>query len=222
VDEVLSSQVLGELRQTTARPGDDANLRTLRFNRTAKALAHAVLALADDEPEAAVEHANYAKRQTRRSAAVRETLGLALYRSGSYREARAELNAAQRLSGTADLAAVLADIERALGRPERAIELFEGTDRSAMSDDAAAELLLVAASAYGDMDRPASGVALIRRHGAWPAKLLDHHLRLAYAQGTLAEQAGDTATARQALTRVITADPDFFDAAERLERLTGG
>jgi len=191
----------------------------MRFNRTAKALAHAVLALADDEPEAAVEHASYAKRQTKRSAAVRETLGLALYRSGAYREARAELTAAQRLSGTQDLVAVLADIERALGRPERAIELFESADRSSMSEDAAAELLLVAASAYGDLGRPASGVALIRRHGEWPGNLLDHHLRLAYAQGTLAEQAGDAAAARQALTRVVTADPEFFDAAERLERL---
>lgn len=211
--------MLGELRQTTARPGDDAALRNLRFNRTAKALAHAVLALADDEPEAAAEHASYAKRQTKRSAAVREALGLALYRSGAYREARAELTAAQRLSGTHDLNAVLADIERALGRPERAIELFESADRAAMAGDAAAELLLVAASAYGDLGRPAAGVALIRRHGDWPAKLLDHHLRLAYTQGVLAEEAGDSPTARQALTRVVTADPEFFDAAERLDRL---
>jgi tetratricopeptide (TPR) repeat protein len=178
-----------------------------------------VLALADDEPEIAVDQASYAKRQTRRSAAVRETLGLALYHTGAYREARGELTAAQRLSGNEDLSAVLADIERALGRPERAVELFESADRQAMAPDAAAELLLVAASAYGDMGRPASGVALIRRHGEWPANLLDHHLRLAYVQAVLAEQAGDTKSARLALSRVVTADPEFFDAAERLQRL---
>jgi tetratricopeptide (TPR) repeat protein len=178
-----------------------------------------VLALADGEPEIAVEQASYAKRQTKRSAAVRETLGLALYHTGAYREARVELTAAQRLSGNQDLSAVLADIERALGRPERAIELFETADRAAMAPDAASELLLVAASAYGDLGRPASGVALIRRHGEWPANLLDHHLRLAYGQAILAEQAGDTEAARLALGRLVAADPDFFDAAERLLRL---
>jgi hypothetical protein len=62
-------------------------------------------------------------------------------------------------------------------------------------------------------------VALIRRHARWPAELADHHLRLAYAEGALAEQAGDRARARDAFTRVVRADPEFHDAAERLERL---
>jgi tetratricopeptide (TPR) repeat protein len=150
---------------------------------------------------------------------VREAYGLGLYRTGAFTQARTELAAAQRLSGTADLSALLADIERALGRPEKALELFEQADRASMSDDAAAELLIVAASAYGDLDRPATGVALIRRHGGWPQQLRDHHLRLAYAQGLLAEQAGDGEAARTAFGRVVAADPDYFDAAERLDRL---
>jgi predicted TPR repeat methyltransferase len=62
-------------------------------------------------------------------------------------------------------------------------------------------------------------VALIRRHARWPAELADHHLRLAYAEGTLAEQAGDPVRARAAFARVVEADPEFHDAAERLERL---
>ena len=79
---------------------------------------------------------------------------------------------------------------------------------------------LSSASAYGDLGRPASGVALIRRHARWPTELADHHLRLAYAEGALAEQAGDPARAREAFARVVQADPDFHDAAERLDRLT--
>ena len=146
--------------------------------------------------------------------------GIALYQVGDFGGARTELAAAQRISGRQDLAAMLADIERALGRPERAIALFERVDSSKLEPDTAAELLLVTASAYGDLGQPASGVALIRRHARWPTELADHHLRLGYAEGALAEQAGDLPRARAAFTRVVQADPDFHDAADRLERLT--
>ena len=36
---------------------------------------------------------------------------------------------------------------------------------------------------------------------------------------SLAEQAGNLTRARAAFVRVVQADPDFHDAAERLERL---
>jgi predicted Zn-dependent protease len=88
-----------------------------------------------------------------------------------------------------------------------------------MEPDTATELLIVAASAYGDLGQPAAGVALIRRHARWPAQLAEHHLRLAYAEGDLAERAGDLTAAREAFGRVVRVDPAFFDAAQRLERL---
>jgi tetratricopeptide (TPR) repeat protein len=211
VGEVLPAEALDELRET-ARPH--------AFADAARALADAVVALSGDgDPEAAVRAAKAAKRAAPRSASVREALGIALYQVENYRAARTELAAAQRISGRGDLDAMLADIERALERPERAIAIFERADRSRMDPDTAAELLLVAASAYGDLGQPAAGVALIRRHARWPAELADHHLRLAYAEGALAEQAGDRPRARAAFARVVAADPDFHDAAERLERL---
>lgn len=209
--EALSREVLDELRQTTGSPE--------RFQTAARALTRAIVALAADDDTTAVAAAEDAKRIAPRSAAVREALGLSRYRTGAHREARSELSAAQRLSGSADFTAMLADIERALGRPEKAIELFTGSDTSKMAPDTAAELLLVAAAAYGDLGRPAAGAALIRRHGTWPAHLRDHHLRLAYTQGTLFEQAGDHASARRAFERVATADPDFFDVTDRLRAL---
>jgi tetratricopeptide (TPR) repeat protein len=216
VGEVLAPEILDELRET-ARPH--------AFGDAARALAEAVLALSDEDdpdPDAAVQAARRAKRAAPRAASVREALGVALYQAGDYQAARTELAAAQRISGRADLAAMLADIERALGRPERAVALFERTDRSRMESDTAAELLLVAASAYGDLGQPAAGVALIRRHARWPVELAEHHLRLAYAEGALAEQAGDPARARSAFERVVRAEPEFHDAAERLERLLAG
>ncbi|HZD38963.1 MAG TPA: hypothetical protein VE664_10010 [Actinomycetes bacterium] len=210
VGEVLTEEVLDELRQT-ARPH--------AFSTAARALADAVLALSQDDPAAAVAAGREAKGAAPRSGAVRELLGISLYQVGDYKPARTELAAAQRITGNLDLTAMLADVERATGRPEQAIELFRTTDRSRMSADTAAELLVVAASAYGDMGQPAAGVALIRRHARWPAQLADHHLRLAYAEGALAERAGDLKAAREAFARVTRTDPGFFDAAERLERL---
>jgi tetratricopeptide (TPR) repeat protein len=208
---VLPREVLDELRET-ARPH--------AFADAARALADAVVALSEEgDPQAAVRAARLAKRAAPRAAAVREALGIALYQVGDFGAARTELAAAQRISGRDDLGALLADVERALGRPERAIAVFERADRSSMEPDTAAELLLVAASAYGDLGQPAAGVALIRRHARWPVELADHHLRLAYAEGALAEQAGDPARARAAFTRVVQADPDFHDAADRLDRL---
>ena len=211
VEAVLPREALVELRET-ARPH--------AFVDAARALADAVVELSEDgDPEAAVRSARAAKRAAPRAASVREALGIALYQVGDFRAARTELAAAQRISGRSDLDAMLADIERGLGRPERAIALFERSDRSNMDPDTAAELLLVAASAYGDLDQPAAGVALIRRHARWPVELADHHLRLAYAEGALAEQAGDPTRARAAFARVVQADPDFHDAVDRLDRL---
>src|SRR6266536_2043058 len=175
--------------------------------------------LTEADQEAAVAAGREAKGSAPRSAAVRELLGISLYQVGEYKAARTELAAAQRISGNADLTAMLADVERATGRPEQAIELLRTTDRTRMSADTAAELLVVAAYAYGDMGQPAAGVALIRRHARWPAQLADHHLRLAYTEGALAERAGDLDAATEAFARVTRTDPGFFDAAERLERL---
>jgi len=208
--EVLAGSALDELRET-ARPH--------AFEDAARALAAAVVALSEDDPEEALGPARAAKRAAPRAGAVREVLGMALYQAGEFKAARTELAAAQRISGAAELSAVLADIERATGRPEQAIELFRSTDRTRMEPDTAAELLIVAASAYGDLGQPAAGMALIRRHARWPAQLAEHHLRLAYAEGDLAERAGDRAAAREAFDRVVRADPEFFDAAARLERL---
>jgi tetratricopeptide (TPR) repeat protein len=211
--EVLPRDVLAELRET---------VRPHAFDEAAQVLAAAVVALSEQDEETAMRAARAAKRVAPRSAATREVLGIALYRAGDFRAARTELAAAQRISGGVELSALLADIERALGRPERALELFEAVDRARMQPDTAAELLIVAASAYGDLGQPAAGVALLRRHARWPTEVADHHLRLAYAEGALAEQAGDTAGARKAFKRLVEADPSFYDAADRLERLPAG
>src|SRR5207249_1422037 len=76
--EVLSREVVAELRET---------VRPHAYDEAAQVLAAAVVALSDEEVEAAVRAARTAKRVAPRSAAAREVLGIALYQAGEFRAA---------------------------------------------------------------------------------------------------------------------------------------
>ena len=98
---------------------------------TADAVARHLVAagdLLDEDPEAALNHARAARARTSRIAAVREAVGIAAYRCGDWAQALAELRAARRMGSKSSLFALIADCERGLGRPERAIELARGPE----------------------------------------------------------------------------------------------
>ncbi len=121
---------------------------------TADAVAcHLVAAgeLIDDDPEAALRHARAARVRASRIAAVREAVGIAAYRCGDWAQALAELRAARRMGSKSPLLALIADCERGLGRPQRAIELARGSEAVELSGDAADELRIVAAGARADL-----------------------------------------------------------------------
>jgi hypothetical protein len=84
--------------------------------------------LLDDDPEQAVAHGRAARAMAGRIGVVREAAGLAAYAAGEWTEALADLRAARRITGQAGHLAVLADCERALGRPERALALADDPD----------------------------------------------------------------------------------------------
>ena len=79
--------------------------------------------LLDDDPEAALAHAQAARARSGRIAAVREAVGIAAYQCGDWAQALAELRAARRMGSKSQLLPLIADCERGVGRPERAIEL---------------------------------------------------------------------------------------------------
>ena len=79
--------------------------------------------LIDDDPETAYQHTLAARARAARLAVVREACGEAAYAAGEYAEALAELRAAKRMNGSTAYLPVMADCERALGRPERALAL---------------------------------------------------------------------------------------------------
>ncbi|WP_433394095.1 Replicase polyprotein 1ab [Micromonospora sp. KLBMP9576] len=178
--------------------------------------------LIDEDPAEALAHALAARRLASRISAVREAVGLAAYHAGEWQSAIAELRTYHRMSGLQSHLAVLADCERALGRPERAIDLFRGADREKLDQAVATELLIVAAGARGDLGQKDAAVAMLQvpeltseTAEPWTARL-----RYAYADALLA--VGRRDEAREWFSRAADVDTeDETDAAERLLELDG-
>ncbi|MEU4782777.1 Replicase polyprotein 1ab [Micromonospora sp. NPDC023633] len=178
--------------------------------------------LIDEDPAEALAHALAARRLASRISAVREAVGLAAYHAGEWQTAIAELRTYHRMSGLQSHLAVLADCERALGRPERAIDLFRGADREKLDRAVATELLIVAAGARGDLGQKDAAVAMLQvpdltseTAEPWTARL-----RYAYADALLA--VGRRDEAREWFSRAADVDAEGeTDAAERLLELDG-
>ncbi|MEV1120417.1 hypothetical protein AB0I91_35675 [Actinosynnema sp. NPDC049800] len=172
--------------------------------------------LIDSEPELALEHARYARTKAARVAVVREAAGLAAYHAGEWAEALSELRTARRMSHGTGHVAVMADCERALGRPERAIELAREAQVSQLSPDEAVELRIVAAGARRDMGQLDAAVVALqgddldeKRRDPWSARLF-------YAYADNLEAAGRTEEAVKWFLNAAQADDDNeTDAAER-------
>jgi len=185
---------------------------------------HLVMAarLLDEEPELAHEHAAAARRLAPRIGVVREALGLAAYHAGRYAEALAELRAARRITGANDHWPVMADCERALGRPERALQMAATPEVQTLDTAGRAEMRIVAAGARSDLGQLDAAVVTLqvpeltaRTREPWVARL-----RYAYAEALGAT--GKTDEARQWLAFAAEADEyGVTDAAERLADLEG-
>jgi tetratricopeptide (TPR) repeat protein len=117
--------------------------------RVARHLVAAGL-LIDSEPKTAYEHTLAARARASRLAVVREAVGEAAYAAGEYTEALSELRAAKRMNGAQDFVAIMADCERALGRPDRALALARNAPREKFSPALLAELTIVEAGARRD------------------------------------------------------------------------
>jgi tetratricopeptide (TPR) repeat protein len=176
--------------------------------------------MVDEDAEAALAHAVAARRLASRIAVVREAVGITAYHAGEWQTAVAELRTYHRMTGRQTHLAVLADCERALGRPEKAIDIYRSADPAQLERADAVELLIVAAGARRDMGQDEAAVAMLQVRelaveGPWSARL-----RYAYADGLLA--VGRREEAREWLARALEADDEGqTDAAERLLELDG-
>lgn len=197
-------------------------LRSMPKNLADAVAAHLAAAgqLMEEEPEKALEHARYARRRASRVAAVREANGLTAYHNGEWSEALSELRAARRMSGDPSNLPVLADCERALGRPQRALEVCRDPESPSLDRAEAVELTIVAAGARRDLGQIEAAVVALQlpelesqEQHPWNARLF-----YAYADNLLA--AGRVEEAFTWFVHAADADDEGeTDAPERLDEL---
>ncbi|MFS0701069.1 hypothetical protein AB6N24_13945 [Cellulomonas sp. 179-A 4D5 NHS] len=141
-----------------------ARLRTLSKENAENVGLHLVMTgrLLDSDPELAYEHAQAAVRRAGRVDVVREAAGLAAYRTGRFAEALRELRTVRRLNGSSEHLAVMADCERGLGRPERALTLASSPEAEGLSPAESVELAIVVSGARLDLGEPEAAIAVLR------------------------------------------------------------
>jgi tetratricopeptide (TPR) repeat protein len=179
---------------------------------------HLVVAgtLVDEDPELALAHARAARDRASRIAVVREAVGVAAYHAGDYAEASRELRAYRRMSGDESYRAVLADCERAQGRPEVALRLVREALAEHPDRAETVELLLVEAGVRQDLGEvPAARLVLEGALGGRPSPtgvdLTDESTRrLASAYADLLTATDDPSAAAW-LDAVAAASPEEDD-----------
>ena len=183
-----------------------APLRTLSKDNATQVGRHLVMVarLIDVDPELAYEHAQAAVRRGGRVDVVREAAGLAAYRTGRYAEALRELRTVRRLNGSSEHLPVMADCERGLGRPERAIALAQGDEARTLSASARVELAIVVSGARLDLGELEAAVASLETTEVRAASGL-LAVRVAVARAAALEAAGRPDDAARELARFSAA-----------------
>ena len=178
--------------------------------------------LIDEDPEKAYEYARSAQQLAPRLAATREALGLTAYLSDRYAEALAELRAARRITGSNHQWAVMADCERGLGRPEKALEMAQAPEAKELDKGTQIELRIVAAGARRDLGQVDAAVAMLQGADLTPAQVEPWTARLRYAYADALLEAGREPEAREWFARASEVDSDgITDADDRIAELDG-
>lgn len=209
----------GEIDFTVKR-----ELRTLSKENAAGVAAHLVMVgrLLDVDLEGAQAHAETAVRRAGRVASVREARGLVAYRAGDWALALSEFRTARRLAGDHHLLPLMVDCERALGRPERALELATGPEASTLAPSEQMELRIVVSGIRRDLGQLDAALVGLRGPQLDPSKRLPWSARLFYAYADALLENGDEQGARDWFAHAVDADTDLeTDAAERLEEIDG-
>lgn len=199
-----------------------AQLQSLPDKLALRVARHLVAAglLIDTEPRTAYEHTLAARARASRLAVVREAVGEAAYAAQEYTEALAELRAAKRMNGVQDYVAMMADCERALGRPDRALALVRNAPKDKLSHALVAELTIVEAGARRDRGELDAALRTLetshinsKSREPWVARL-----RYAYADTLL--EAGRPTDALAWFHRTEAVDGEgITDAGERAAEL---
>jgi len=169
----------------------------------------------DSDPELAHRHGIAAAHHAGRLAVVRESAGYAAYRAGYYEIALKELRAAHRISGDVSMWPVMADCERGMGRPLKALNLAGSDEVKRLAKPEEIEMRIVASGARRDLgELDAAVITLTCRE--LKTETEEWAVRLRYAYADALEVAGRGDEAREWFAKCAEVDhEESTDAEER-------
>ena len=184
---------------------------------------HLVMAglLMHEDPETAHQHALAARARASRNGLIREACGETAYAAGKFADALSEFRAARRMNGQQHYAPMMADCERALGRPEKALAYDTPELRSKLDDAGQIELSIVIAGARRDLGQVEAALRLLETEPLHSKSRADWVARLRYAYADTLLDAGRREDAIEWFHRVVAVDGNkATDAEDRLAALS--
>lgn len=150
----------------------------------------AAYTLEERDPELALEHAKWVAYQASRIDFARETLAFVAYRQGDYKLALREFRTAFRMNGFLDYLPFIADCERGMGEPKKAIETAMSDDAKYLRGESKAEMFLVYAGALGDLELWDKAIEIVHTLGRSKGLAGEYRMRAVQAEQYFLEQAG--------------------------------
>ena len=204
-------------------------LKTLTEENAERVARHLAMVglLIDDDPELAHSHAMAAVARAGRIGLVHEFAGVTAYNIGDFALALRELLTHRRISGSNDQIALIADSERGMGRPERALELGRSIDRATLQPQQRVDLSIALSGARLDMGQSDLALAELEIAELNPSKVFEYTVPLfrAYAEclrelrrDADAKKWDDLADrAERQFEEKKKPDSEFFDVIEEIE-----
>ena len=163
---------------------------------------------------------NPMSREYSEVAAVREMLGLCLYRGGQWKRALVEFEASLKLNPDWIFNhAVIQDCHRALGEHQMVEKYWQELQEASPHPELMAEGRIVMAGSMADRRQITEALALMEKAAGDMNRPSEYHLRQWFVIADLYDKEGNVIKARQFFERIAAIDPGFVDVAERLSTL---
>lgn len=201
-----------------------AELRGLPKELAAIVAAHleAAGSLIEDDPALAFEHAMAARRRAARLPAVREAAAETAYAAEEFATALTEYRALHRMNGDPNYLPVMADCERALGKPQAALKLLKEAESAPLDPTQRLEAILVEAGARDDLGQRAEALRLLKATIIFGKGPREAQARVRYAYAALLEESGQAESAAEWFRAAEKFDDEGqLDADERVGALEG-
>jgi hypothetical protein len=167
-------------------------LKTLAKDNAEGVAQHLVMAarLIESDPATAHLHALSAARRAGRIGVVRETLAITAYAIEDYALALRELRTYRRITGRDDQLPLMVDSERALGRPDKALELARSVPKSSLPVPVQVELAIAMSGARLDQGNPTAALQELTIPQLNPSVVFSYSPALFAAYATCLEDLG--------------------------------